>query len=209
MEVESGIINFYQFVEIAEREPEKLTGAAKRKKKITPRDRFRQRLVDLRRRMDEQKIIPEEKMAIYEKIFDDYKQICDCYIKLENSDAFELKVAPDPNFVQAPPPEPKNKRRGRRKKQTRNEDEIILIEDDTPPPEVKTTRKPPKERAPYEKVKRKYTKKTEEQLKKELDSSLEKMTIKNDIPEERKDDNDSQYSDYGEILARNSFGLLI
>jgi len=87
--------------------------------------------------------------------------------------------------VQAPPPEPKNKRRGRRKKQTRNEDEIILIEDDTPPPEVKTTRKPPKERAPYEKVKRKYTKKTEEQLKKELDSSLEKMTIKNDIPGKR------------------------
>jgi hypothetical protein len=51
MEVESGIINFYQFVKIAEKEPEKLTGAAKRKKKITPRDSFRQRLVDLRERV--------------------------------------------------------------------------------------------------------------------------------------------------------------
>ena len=51
MEVESGTIDFYQFVQIAEREPEKLTGAAKRKKRMTPRDSFRQRLVDLRERV--------------------------------------------------------------------------------------------------------------------------------------------------------------
>ena len=48
---ESATIDFFEFVEIAEKEPEKLTGAAKRKKRISPRDRFRQRLVDLRERI--------------------------------------------------------------------------------------------------------------------------------------------------------------
>ena len=81
--------------------------------------------------------------------------------------------------VQAPEPEPKNKRRGRRKKLERTEDEIIQIEDDTPAPEVKTIRKPPKDRAPYEKVKRKYVKRTaeaKEELEK-LTDSFEKTEI--------------------------------
>ena len=84
--------------------------------------------------------------------------------------------------MEAPTPKPQNKRRGRRKKLTRTDEEIIQIEDDTPPPEsgVKAARKPPKERAPYEKIKRKYTKKIK-QVQKELDSSLEKLTINTQI----------------------------
>ena len=47
----------------------------------------------------------------------------------------------------------------------------VLPKDDTPAPEVKAIRKPPKDRAPYEKVKRKYVKRTAE-----AKEELEKLT---------------------------------
>ena len=48
--------------------------------------------------MDENKKTPEEKMEIYKKMFNDYAEIYDYFMKMENAEAFELRSAPDPNF---------------------------------------------------------------------------------------------------------------
>ena len=48
--------------------------------------------------MDENKKTPEEKMEVYAKMFSDYAEVSDYYMKKENPEAFELRSTPDPNF---------------------------------------------------------------------------------------------------------------
>ena len=48
--------------------------------------------------MDENKKTPEEKMEVYAKMFSDYAEVSDYYMKKENPEAFELRSMPDPNF---------------------------------------------------------------------------------------------------------------
>ncbi|CAG5103400.1 Oidioi.mRNA.OKI2018_I69.chr1.g756.t1.cds [Oikopleura dioica] len=171
-------MNFEEFLEWIHREPEKLTGAAKRKKKMRPADHLHNRLIDLRKEMEKRNVSEEDKMREYRRQFDNYSACSEHFSRVYNS-APVFHQHPDPDgFVPPRTPSPKNKRRRKHKKMQNCKIEATIdITDDQPKIEPAAEKKAEPEKEP---------KKEENEPKKEIKERGRKRNLRkrDEKPEE-------------------------